>query len=263
MKTTAVHVRRLEQADRSSDTLPLVLLHGWGLNCGVFDSLAAGLVARRDVWAADLPGHGASGMASWNEYCAALLDLLPPRFDLLGWSLGGQLALELARLAPARVGRLVLVATTPKFVACSSWVHGMRPDVLRSFATELAGDYRRTVNEFLRLQVRGSLDAEATLQSLQGALLAHGEARPEALRAGLEWLETRDFRERCQAISLPALAIAGQYDRVTPPSAVHELAAFLPQGESLELRRAGHAPFLSHQAECLEAIDRWLTPVTT
>ncbi len=263
MTAHLVHVERVARASHSAQQHPLVLLHGWGLNCRVFDALAASFGSTRDVFAADLPGHGASAFIPWDDYRAALLAALPARFDLLGWSLGGQLALELAAQAPTRVARLVLIATTPKFVASADWPHGMRPDVLAHFATQLAQDYRRTVTDFLELQVRGSQDAEATLAALRAALLAHGEAQPPALAAGLTWLRETDLRDRCPQVLQPTLAISGQYDRVTQSAALRALAASLPQARFVELRRAGHAPFLSHRAECVAAIEAWLTAVAT
>jgi pimeloyl-[acyl-carrier protein] methyl ester esterase len=261
MTASTVHLQRFEPPSRAPDARPLVLLHGWGLNGRVFDTLAAGLATRSDVYAADLPGHGSSSFMPWDDYCTRLLAALPARFDLLGWSLGGQLALELARLSPQRVARLVLITTTPKFVASAEWPHGMRPEVLARFAAHLEQDYRRTVTEFLELQVRGSQDADATRHSLRAALLAHGEARPAALAAGLEWLRTQDLRDSSRLLPQPTLAIAGQYDRVTLPAAMRALAAAMPHAQAVELRRAGHAPFLSHPAETLTTIQHWLDSV--
>ncbi|MEY4762639.1 MAG: hypothetical protein RLZZ200_2495, partial [Pseudomonadota bacterium] len=87
-------------------SLPLVCLHGWGLNLRVFDGLEDLLVASREVHAVDLPGHGASPWIPERATLAAqaeqILDVLPDRCALLGWSLGGQLALHLAANCPGR-----------------------------------------------------------------------------------------------------------------------------------------------------------------
>jgi pimeloyl-[acyl-carrier protein] methyl ester esterase len=179
------------------------------------------------------------------------------RFSLLGWSLGGQIALELA--ASTRfIDKLILVGTTPRFVSGADWPHGMAPVVLQKFADQLASDYRQTVHDFLELQVRGSADASAVLRELQGALLAHGEASPQALEAGLNVLATSDLRVRLPEVHQSTLVVAGQYDRVTPPSASRALAAALPTAEYLELRRAAHAPFLSHPDEFTAAVRAFL-----
>lgn len=262
----AIHAHRFEHgADDPSGRpagVPLVLLHGWGLNRRVFDDLGARLSTRRDVVAVDLPGHGQSAPMPWEYFCAELLAALPDPIDLLGWSLGGQLALELAHLAPQSVRRLVLIATTPKFLASPDWPAAMQPAVLEAFAIQLGQDYRRTVTEFLELQVRGSQHADAQLLALRTALLAHGEASPAALQLGLDWLRTRDLREKVRSLAQPTLALAGQYDRVTPSAASRALAHAMPIARFAELRRAGHAPFLSHLTECVGEIECWLDAPT-
>lgn len=55
-----------------------------------------------------------------------------------------------------------------------------------------------------------------------------------------------DLRAGVKQISQPALAIAGQNDRVTPPGATRWIADSLPDARFAEIPRAGHASFLSH-----------------
>lgn len=231
-------------------SLPLVCLHGWGLNRRVFDSF--------DAIAIDLPGHGARPWnperASLDAQAEQLIAVMPPRCVLLGWSLGGQLALHIAQRWPDRVSKLVLVATTPRFVADGAWTAGMSPELMQRFADQLARDWHATVGEFLQLQVRGSRDATQALIELQRALREHGEAHPEALAAGLEILRTADLREAAKSVQTPALVIAGQHDRITPAAASEWLAVNLPRATLLTLPRAGHAPFLSHAPDFAAAL---------
>jgi pimeloyl-[acyl-carrier protein] methyl ester esterase len=235
----------------------LALLHGWGLNLRVWDGLAASLCDRFRIIALDLPGHGRSGWlperASLEEQAQQVRETLEAQagtYSLLGWSLGGQIALRLA--AAARAGgtaaleRLILVATTPRLTTGPDWPHGAPPERLAEQAVSLATDYRRTVGEFLELQVRGSSGGEAALAQLRAALFAHGEAQPQALAQGLSLLRDTDLRPLLGAITHPALVIAGQYDRVTLPAASRALAEALPDARFVEIRRAAHAPFLSH-----------------
>jgi pimeloyl-[acyl-carrier protein] methyl ester esterase len=242
----------------------LVLLHGWGLNGAVFETLARQLEAGFEVRCLDLPGHGQSGAdvavlehgidALAAKLAADLAAEASGPLQLLGWSLGGMAALAMAARDPQSIARLTLVATTPCFVARDDWTHGLAPAVLEDFATQLRADYRRTVHEFLELQVRGSAQAAGTLQQLQQSLDAQGSATPRALAAGLELLRSVDLRPRLAHVNMPTLVIGGQYDRVTPPGAGRALAAALPQAEYREIARAGHAPFLSHA----ETVAAWL-----
>lgn len=246
---------------------PLLLLHGWGMNLRVFDPLAETLAATHRVIAMDLAGHGRSAWPATGEgfdprdfdaQARAIADLLPPRCVVTGWSLGGQYALALARLVPEKVRALVLLATTPRFVRAPDWAHGLDAAMLDTFAAQLARNWQATLAEFLALQVRGSREAAEVLGSLRAALTVHGDPRPEALAAGLDHLRDNDLRAAAPGIDVPALAIAGQHDRVTPPGAAQWLAEAMPRGRAATLPRAGHAPFLSHPGETRELIGAFL-----
>jgi pimeloyl-[acyl-carrier protein] methyl ester esterase len=234
----------------------LVLLHGWGLNLRVWDGLVRELASSFRIITVDLPGHGRSG---WNPKARtpaeqawqvhATLASLSNRYSLLGWSLGGQIALDLAAAVPGSVERLVLVATTPRFVASADWPYGMPATALERMATQLRTNYKRTVSEFLELQVRGSAASEKVLADLNASLFTHGESHPKALVTDLATLENSDLRPMLNLVRTPTLVISGQYDRVTLPAASRALADALPDAKYVEIRRAAHAPFLSHTAE--------------
>ena len=260
MNASAATRLHCERSGRAA-AAPLVLLHGWGMNLRVFDGVREQLGAAHAVTAIDLPGHGRS---PWNGECTAaqllaqLMPCIPRAATLIGWSLGGQLALQLAQMPSLAVRGLVLIATSPRFVASADWPHAMPAATLQRFAAQLAGNADQTVADFLELQLRGSANAPAVRASLQRALRAHGHARPEALRVGLEMLARDDWRQLARSLQVPALVIAGQYDRVTPPGAAAALAQLLPTARLIALRRAGHAPFLSHPQETAEALLAFL-----
>jgi pimeloyl-[acyl-carrier protein] methyl ester esterase len=175
-----------------------------------------------------------------------VLPRVPAGAAVVGWSLGGMVALEIARQHPEHVVALVLVATTPKFAAGDGWEHGVKHDVLDTFARGLAHDYRRTVQSFLTLQTRGDERSLETLRQLRKRLSAHGEPDPHGLAAGLDILRRSDLRDALSRITVPALVVAGEYDRLTPAAAGRELAASLPAARFCLVERSGHAPFLSH-----------------
>jgi pimeloyl-[acyl-carrier protein] methyl ester esterase len=243
----------------------LVLLHGWGLNVRVWDGLVEELRDRFRMIAIDLPGHGRSAAASGHGTPAEqawlihqTLSSVSVRYSLLGWSLGGQIALDLAAAMPWQIEKLVLVATTPKFVAAPDWPYGMAESTVTKLATQLRTDYERTVGDFLELQVRGSLEGAGALYKLGNALFVHGHAAPEALQAGLNTLATSDLRATLSHVRVPSLVIAGQNDRITPPAASRALAEALPNARYVEMRRAAHAPFLSHRTEFAALVAEFL-----
>ncbi len=233
----------------------IVLLHGWGLHGGVFDTLVAVLAAQYRTTCIDLPGHGGSrdvlpsgGLDAWVD---AVMAAAPPRAAWLGWSLGGMLALRVAQRLPAHVRGLLLCCTTPKFVTAADWPQAQQAATLARFADDLQQDYRTTVQQFLALQVQGDDCARAVLRDLRARVFAHGQPHPDGLAGGLAILRDTDLREALPAIDVPARIIMGQHDRLTPPAAGEYLAAQLPQADCQVIPRAAHAPFLSHADEFL------------
>jgi len=240
----------------------LVLLHGWALHGGMWGPWLEELAQHARLHLVDLPGHGRSEWSGevrdLGGLARAVLPQVPFGAALLGWSLGGLVALELARRHPGHLRALVLVATTPKFLAGPDWEHGMRPDVLDAFTQGLSGDYHSTVQNFLALQARGDERARETLRLLRGKIASHGEPDPRALATGLEILRAADLREVLPQIALPALVIAGEHDRLTPAAAGRELAATLPAARFALVERSGHAPFLSHPDQVVAEVRGFL-----
>jgi pimeloyl-[acyl-carrier protein] methyl ester esterase len=245
----------------------LVLLHGWSTNLGVWDSLTEHLARRFRVIALDLPGHGASdwdpqavtpAAQAWRVH--ETLAPLTERYALLGWSLGGQFALDLAAAMPAAITRLALVSTTPKFLSGAGWRCGSARTFLQRLAYAVQADAGRAVDEFLRLCARGLAPRTAgrVLAALRGALRAHGAACPQALMSGLERLAHGDLRAALPLVRVPSLVIAGQHDRHIRPAASRALAAALPQGRYVQIAGATHAPFLSHARQFAELLTGFL-----
>ena len=241
----------------------LTLLHGWGLNAAIWGSVQQQLAQHFTLHLVDLPGHGASGGVS-EKTLAAMADrvatILPAKTHLLGWSLGGQIALQLAAHHQTKIDRLVLVATTPKFVASDDWQDGVKAGVLADFATRLLSNYNATIRNFLALQALHQDNLRDTIVMLQKTVLAHGAPNVENLMHGLKTLAESDLRPTLAAINHPALVIQGDHDALTREPAARWLAAQLPNSTYHLIPHAAHAPFLSHQQEFLTAVQSFLLP---
>lgn len=244
--------------ERTGHGPDLVLLHGWAMHGGIFAPLVAALRERWTVHAVDLPGHGASRDDPTPLdpvlVCDALAEALPEAV-WVGWSMGGLIAQHLAVHRPDRVRALVAIASAPRFVAGPDWAHGVAPAVLEQFGSELANDWRATVERFLALEVVGSAHAHDELRLLRTGAFARGEPAPRVLAEGLDLLRDVDLREDIAGIRMPSLWIAGRRDRLVPATGIAQAAALAPQGRHLAIGHAGHAPFLHHAASIAEAID--------
>lgn len=226
----------------------LVLLHGWGLHGGIWDTFAPLLEDAFRVTRIDLPGHGHSAWSGEDDVdaiTAAVLAAAPLHASWAGWSLGGMIALRAALLQPVRVNALVCIASSPCFVRRPGWQSAMLPQLLDSFAVELERDYVHTLNRFLALQVRGSANATAVLKRLRETLLARAQPRREGLRAGLDVLRNADLRTAARRLHCPALLVMGERDTLVPEAAGRAAAALLPDAQLAVIGAAGHAPFIS------------------
>lgn len=232
----------------------LVLLHGWGMNAAVWEPLLPRLQQDFRVTRVELPGHGASplvsgGLRDWAEACLAVA---PAQAVWLGWSLGGQVALQAALLQPQRISQLALVTATPSFVQRDDWPSAMPAAVFEQFAAALDSDPAATLRRFLGLQVKGSEGARELLRTLSATLEERPAAQREGLELGLGILLASDLREHLDDLQVPSQWLFGSRDTLVPVELASVLPTVLPAARVSLLNGAGHAPFLSHPGECLE-----------
>lgn len=242
----------------------LVMLHGWGMHSGLWAPFLPRLVERFRVHRVDLPGHGFSDPLPTPASLRRVVDVVelavagavpPGPLFVLGWSLGGQVALEWARRRPEGIAAVALISTTPSFIQRPDWPHAMSETTLRQFGDELRVAYRATLRRFISLQVQGSEQPRAALAALRSQLFARGEPAPEVLGDFLEVIAASDLRQRVATIAQPALLIAGDRDTLAPVAASRWLAKALPRASLVVVPGAAHAPFLSHPEPVAAALE--------
>jgi len=227
----------------------LLLLHGWGLNRGVWQSLIPQLEPFYRVTALDLPGFGgeaAAPAADLEQMVVRLAEQIEEPSVCVGWSLGGMLALRLAARFPEKISKLIMVAASPRFVQGEGWPHATKPEVLAGFSQALRDDLNLTLQRFLALQVRGSVDSKAVLKQLKRALAEGGLASEAALELGLRILSEADLREDLQRLPQSLAFFLGERDGLVPHAVATALQRLQPKAQVELFARAGHAPFLSH-----------------
>ncbi|RPE01436.1 pimeloyl-[acyl-carrier protein] methyl ester esterase [Candidatus Pantoea deserta] len=238
--------------------IDLVLLHGWGLNAEVWQSIVPRLSPHFRLHLIDLPGYGRSqqaGARSLAQMAQQLLPHLPPRALLLGWSLGGLVATELALRAPQQIAGLISVASSPCFTASENWP-GIKPDTLETFRAQLNSDFQRTVERFLALQTLGTDSARQDARRLKEVVLAQPMPPVEVLDGGLAILRDVDLRDRLPQLALPFLRLYGALDGLVPRRIAAQLDDALPASSSIIMEKAAHAPFISHpDAFCQHILD--------
>ena len=237
----------------------VVLLHGWGFSGAVWNDLARRLEPRFRVHAPDLPGYGAATTCApytLDTIAGAVASAAPRRCHVVGWSLGGEVALAWARRAPLQVRRLALIGTTPCFTRRPGWSCATAPAVLEEFARNLAEDRAGALTRFVGAQAKGDARARRFSGAQQRAI--GRDAADATLAAGLTLLSRADLRSGLRAVTQPVLVLHGARDRIIPPAAGRWLATQLPDARYSVMRSCAHAPFLSQPGRVARTLRAFL-----
>ncbi|CAN5143836.1 pimeloyl-ACP methyl ester esterase BioH [soil metagenome] len=235
----------------------LVLVSGWGIAAAVFDPLARQLADRRRVSLVDMPGYGGSdsrAVSDLDSLADAVRAQVPDGATVLGWSLGGLVALRLATRRDLEA--LILIGSTPRFVAGAGWPFGLSPDDFERFRPAPDEAPWRRLEQFAVLVAQGDRRAAAVLARLRDVIRARPTAA--ALRAGLDILAVSDLRDELRRIGVPVLVVAGARDRIVPVAASRALANRLPHAELHLMAGAAHAPFVGREQRLAARIEAFL-----
>ncbi|WP_455210269.1 pimeloyl-ACP methyl ester esterase BioH [Kaarinaea lacus] len=241
----------------------IVLIHGWGMSGNVWEPVTDILCHNYRITILDLPGYGRSAQFVLPQYTLEsladeLVSLVPPGATVLGWSLGGMIAMQMALRYPNAFDRLILVATSPQFQLSADWPHAVDTRILENFASELATSYKDTIQQFLAIQALGSEHAREEIRLLRDKVFRDGEPDPNALRQSLRILQTANLRDKMQDIAMDTLIICGERDRLVPIAAAKRLAQSIEHCQLRIIKGASHAPFISHQEAFIQALEAFL-----
>lgn len=237
----------------------LVLLHGWGVHSGIWQSTVEALSKDYRITSIDLPGFGRSEPLidnSIENIIEAIINVAPEKAIWVGWSLGGLIAIKLAYDHPRRVAKLVCVASSPRFIKSDDWP-GIKKKVLQKFADDLNKDYVGTLTRFLLLQFYGTTVNKALVRSLEDILFLHNKPSMKTLDSGLKLLKTLDLRQELQQLNCEVLYILGRLDMLVPQDLKEALHYFPAHIKTIVLPKASHGLFLSHEEEFLTHIRQF------
>jgi pimeloyl-ACP methyl ester carboxylesterase len=253
----------------------VLLIHGLGATKASFYDTAAAL--SQDgyrVHALDLPGFGSSSKPATGPYTARwfadtvvdLMDqLMIDRAHLVGNSMGGRVALEVALREPERVGGLALLCPAVAFVK-----RGYHP-IVRIARPELAflpHKFRRAMVSSTFHGLFHDTDAldpyvsDVVIDEFQ-RLYASPSARFAFLSAARNiYLEKpfgkHGFYSRLADLERPALFVWGSHDTLIPPGFKRHVAEWLPRAEQIVLDGCGHVPQVERPDQTNGLIRRFL-----
>jgi len=182
-----------------------------------------------------------------------LLDELPARFQLVGLSLGGIVAMALTRTAPDRVASLALLSTNP-YAPTEAQLAAWRGERQRL----LTGVTARQIQQDLLPVLLGVESLERRPDLVETTLAMADDVGEAELDTQLRLQATRiDERSGLRDIRCPTLVVSARYDRLCPVERHAEIASLVP-GAWLEiLERAGHLSPLERPVALRERLLSW------
>jgi pimeloyl-ACP methyl ester carboxylesterase len=252
LSTVTVHIA---YEGRGQSGPPLVLVHGFPLDRSMWRGQLDGLAGVARVVALDLPGFGATPPASdgtraftmeaMADHVVSVAESLGmDRFILAGLSMGGYVALALARRHKAHLLGLALI---------DSRAEPDNPDAKKSRIE----DAERALAEgpgFLAARMLPRLVAPRTLaerpdlcNQLELMIRRCSPAGVAGAARGLA--DRRDARADLAKIDVPTLVVVGTDDVITPPALARDMAQRIPGAQLAVIPNAGHmAPFEQPEA---------------
>jgi pyruvate dehydrogenase E2 component (dihydrolipoamide acetyltransferase) len=243
-------------------TRPLLFLHGLGGNYGTWQVALGSLAERHRVVALDLPGHGKSAKpdASAFDYSVAnlakavgqaiaTLKLTQP--IVVGHSLGGAVAMQLALDLGDQIGGLVLIDSA-----------GLGRDIAVELRTLMAGDAGgKTARGLLelfyhdqKLVLDRGVEEMAATQTQPGAWAAQQTVANAAFN---DKGQRFDLPDRLSGIRQPVLIVWGEHDRVIPADHGVQALGKLPDALLKLIAGVGHVPQVEAPEAVAAAIDRF------
>jgi 2-succinyl-6-hydroxy-2,4-cyclohexadiene-1-carboxylate synthase len=238
----------------------VVLLHGFTQTGASWEPVVSGLGSGVAV-APDIRGHGAASSAEPVTLDAVAGDVgrfAPARFALVGYSMGGRIALHVALALRERVERLVLVGASPGIADGGEREARLRADL--SLADEIEG---LSIEEFAARWARTSVLAgqPASVRSLVNE--DRRRNTPAGLARALRGLGTGalpSLWDRLGELTMPVALVVGERDEKFSAIAL-QMAGAIERSEVVVVAGAGHAVHLEAPAAVAEVIEGGPAPI--
>jgi pimeloyl-ACP methyl ester carboxylesterase len=262
--TGAKAERALLGRDEHGSGDPLVLLHGVGTSRAVWSRVTGALANGRRVVAVDLPGFGASPPPGPGFDLDAVADRIVTglgieRFDLVGHSLGGAVAVATAARHPERVRRLVLVAPAGLAPRAAGLAAALGAAAEGAVAVRRLLGRRWVEHASARWAMFGTTVADpGALSPTDARLLIDSSDGARRIADGVREALEADLRDDLAAAPMPVALIWGAADRVVPYSGLEPLRRLRPDAVVATLSDTGHIPQVERPGEFAAALERLL-----
>jgi len=230
-----------------SGPLPIVLVPGLNCSARLYAEQVPALWGFGPVTIAD---HRRDDSVA--AIAAHILVTAPPRFALVGLSMGGYIALAIMREAPERVARLALLDTSarPDTPEQSERRRGM-------IALAESGRFAEVTDLLFLVFVHRNRQGDETLRVIVRTMAE--ETGPQAFIRQQRAIMTRpDCRARLASIRCPTLVLVGDGDELTPPVLSEEIVAGIAGARLVRVPDCGHLSTLERPEAVNRALVEWL-----
>jgi pimeloyl-ACP methyl ester carboxylesterase len=230
------------------------------------DSLAVvlvpGLNCSPRLYAAQLPALWRFGSVTIAEHtrdetmaaiAKRILGDAPPRFALVGLSMGGYIALEIMRQAPSRVAKLALLDTGARDDAPEAQERRRK-----NIAAAEAGGFDEIVDLQFPLYVHPARAKDLVLKSEYLAMCREVGAGAY-VRQQKAIMRRADSRPLLPTIRCPTLVLVGAQDEATPPALSEEMAAAIPGARLVTVPDCGHLSTMERPEVVTRALVEWMS----
>jgi len=247
---------------------PMVFAHGFGCSQEMWRLLTPGFERDHRVVLYDLVGAGGSDLAAYDRgrydslhaHADDLVDILTV-LDLrdavlVAHSVSTMIAVLAAVRAPERVGALVLVGPSPRYINDDDYVGGFERADIEGLLDVMEKNYMGWANFLAPVVMKNEGRPELT-RELEESFCS---TDPKIARRFAEATFFSDNREDLAKVPVPSLIMQCSEDAIAPNEVGEYLHRHLPQSTLRVLEATGHCPHMSHPEETIRVIKEYLAP---
>ena len=226
---------------------PLVMIPGMMCDERIFAPQIEELVPKRSVHVADISKHD-----NISDLAADVLSHAPPKFCLVGHSMGGIVAMEICAQDPKRIEKLVLIDTNP-LAELEEVKLKREPQISDALSGKLVNVIR---DEMKPNYLASSENQDIILNICMEMALSLG---PKVFINQSRALQTRaDQQSNIQSINIPVLIMCGSEDKLCTVERHEMMHNMISNSELKIINNAGHMPTLEQPSETTEVLKEWL-----
>ena len=264
-KLAGIELDTRYSTDEDSSSPHLLCLHGIGGDHNSFRPQLDFLARRYSVSAWNMPGYRSSTSLTpltFSNLAARVVELIDAlelsAVHLVGQSIGGMIAQEVALKAPERVSSMVLIATTSAFGGKDK---KFQEEFLKSRLSPLQEG--SSMADLARQAIPSVMGSSSSPETQQAAIDSMQDLKKEVYEDVLHCLVTFNRRDEIELINQPVCLIAGGEDTNAPAKTMKKMSMRFPNAQFHTIKGAGHLTNLENPSECNRLIENFIDSVNS